>query len=231
LYEKESRLADDARKRLETIREATELGMGYSIAMRDLEIRGAGELLGHKQSGHIAAVGFDLYTRLLARAVEEMRAVREGKAPPPLPISSVAIDLPLAAYLPTDYVADDTLRLQLYRRLGGLASNDAIAEIEQELQDRFGPLPEPTQNLMFQLRIKVLAQKAGASSVNLEAGQLVIKSDRLEDTDRIGLQQRLGEMARVARRMVIILQYSQRDWQKLLVTVLEKMATDASGSG
>jgi transcription-repair coupling factor (superfamily II helicase) len=231
LYEKESRLADDARKRLETIREATELGMGYSIAMRDLEIRGAGELLGHKQSGHIAAVGFDLYTRLLARAVEEMRAVREGKAPPPLPISSVTIDLPLAAYLPTDYVADDTLRLQLYRRLGGLASNDAIAEIEQELQDRFGPLPEPTQNLMFQLRIKVLAQKAGASSVNLEAGQLVIKSDRLEDTDRIGLQQRLGEMARVARRMVIILQYSQRDWQKLLVTVLEKMATDASGGG
>ncbi len=225
LYDREGRLTDDARKRLETIREATELGMGYSIAMRDLEIRGAGELLGHRQSGHIAAVGFDLYTRLLSRAVEEMRAVREGKAPPPPPISSVTIDLPLAAYLPTDYVADDTLRLQLYRRLGGLASNDAIAEIEQELQDRFGPLPEPTQALMFQLRVKVLAQKAGASSITLEGGQMVIKSDRLQDADRIGLQQRLGEMARVARRMVIIPQYNQRDWQKLLVMVLEKMAS------
>jgi transcription-repair coupling factor (superfamily II helicase) len=229
LYDKESRLTEDARRRLETIREATELGMGYSIAMRDLEIRGAGELLGHRQSGHIAAVGFDLYTRLLARAVEETRAEREGQAPPPLPISSVTIDLPLAAYLPTDYVADETLRLQLYRRLGGLASNLAIAEMEQELQDRFGPLPEPTQNLMFQLRIKVLAQQAGVSSIGVEAGQIVLKADRLEDADRIGLQQRLGEVARVARRQVILPRYNERDWQTLLVKVLEKMATDAEG--
>jgi transcription-repair coupling factor (superfamily II helicase) len=160
LYDKTARLTEDARKRLETIREATELGMGYSIAMRDLEIRGAGELLGHRQSGHIAAVGFDLYTRLLSRSVEEMRAAREGRPLPPPPISSVTIDLPLPAYLPTDYVADDTLRLQLYRRLGGLGSNQAIEDIEQELQDRFGPLPEPARNLMFQLRIKVMAQKA-----------------------------------------------------------------------
>jgi transcription-repair coupling factor (superfamily II helicase) len=224
LYDKESRLTEDARRRLETIREATELGMGYSIAMRDLEIRGAGELLGHRQSGHIAAVGFDLYTRLLARAVEETRAVRQGQAPPPLPISSVTIDLPLAAYLPTDYVADETLRLQLYRRLGGLATNQAIAEMEQELQDRFGPLPEPTRNLMFQLRIKVLAQQASVSSIGVEAGQIVLKSDRLEDADRIGLQQRLGEVARVARRQVILPNYSQRDWQTLLAKALEKMA-------
>jgi transcription-repair coupling factor (superfamily II helicase) len=224
LYDKESHLTEDARKRLETIREASELGMGYSIAMRDLEIRGAGELLGHRQSGHIAAVGFDLYTRLLARAVEELRAVREGKAPPPPPISSVTIDLPLPAYLPVDYVADDTLRLQLYRRLGGLASMQAIAEMEQELQDRFGPLPEPSQNLMYQLRVKVLAQRASATSVNAEGGQLIIKSDGLEEVDRIGLQQRLGEDVRVARRMVILPRYNEREWQTLLVKVLEKMA-------
>jgi len=224
LYDRESRLTDDARKRLETIREASELGMGYSIAMRDLEIRGAGELLGHRQSGHIAAVGFDLYTRLLARSVEEMRAVREGQAPPPPPISGITIDLPLPAYLPTDYVADETLRLQLYRRLGGLASNQAIAEIEQELQDRFGPLPQPAQNLMFQLRIKVLAQQANAESISAEAGQLVIKSERLEGMDRIGLQRRLGDAARVTRRMAILPRYNEREWQPLLVQVLEKMA-------
>ena len=224
LYDRESRLTDDARKRLETIREASELGMGYSIAMRDLEIRGAGELLGHRQSGHIAAVGFDLYTRLLARLVEEMRAVREGQAPPPPPISGITIDLPLPAYLPTDYVADETLRLQLYRRLGGLASNQAIAEIEQELQDRFGPLPQPAQNLMFQLRIKVLAQQANAESISAEAGQLVIKSERLEGMDRIGLQRRLGDAARVTRRMAILPRYNEREWQPLLVQVLEKMA-------
>jgi transcription-repair coupling factor (superfamily II helicase) len=224
LHDKHARLTDDARKRLETIREATELGMGYSIAMRDLEIRGAGELLGHRQSGQIAAVGFDLYTRLLARSVEEMRAVREGRPLPPPPISSVTIDLPLAAYLPTDYVADDTLRLQLYRRLGNLPTNRAIEEMEQELQDRFGPPPEPTQNLMFQLRIKVLAQKAGVTSITLEGGQMMIKSDKLEDADRIGLQQRLGDAVRVTRKQVIIPQYTLREWQKLLVVVLEKMA-------
>jgi len=94
--------------------------MGYSIAMRDLEIRGAGELLGHRQSGHIAAVGFDLYTRPALPVIEEMRRCARGKPLPPPPISSVTIDLPLPAYLPTDYVADDTLRLQLYRRPGGL---------------------------------------------------------------------------------------------------------------
>ena len=226
LVDKASRLTDDARKRLETIREATELGMGYSIAMRDLEIRGAGELLGHRQSGHIAAIGFDLYTRLLSRAVEETRAVREGKALPPPPISSVTIDLPLAAYLPTDYVSDDTLRLQLYRRLGRLATNAVIAEMEQELQDRFGPLPEPAHNLMFQLRIKVMAQKAGVSSINLEGGQMMVKSDRLEDVDRIGLQQRLGDVVRVARKQIILPQYNQRDWQKIVVQVLEKMAVE-----
>jgi len=224
LYEKQSHLTEDARKRLETIREASELGMGYSIAMRDLEIRGAGELLGHRQSGHIAAIGFDLYTRLLARAVKEQKAVREGTAPPPLPISSVTIDLPIPAYLPTDYVADSTLRLQLYRRLGGLASNQAIAEMEQELQDRFGPLPQPAQNLIFQLRIKVLAQQAGVESVSAEAGQLTVKSERLENVDRIGLQRRLGEAARVTRRQVFLPRYNERDWQTLLATVLEKMA-------
>jgi transcription-repair coupling factor (superfamily II helicase) len=100
----------------------------------------------------------------------------------------------------------------------------AIAEMEQELQDRFGPLPEPSQNLMYQLRVKVLAQRASATSVNAEGGQLIIKSDGLEEVDRIGLQQRLGEDVRVARRMVILPRYNERDWQTLLVKVLEKMA-------
>jgi len=224
LYDKESRLTEEARQRLETIREASELGMGYSIAMRDLEIRGAGELLGHRQSGHIAAVGFDLYTRLLARAVEEMRAARQGQPPPPPPISGITIDLPIPAYLPTDYVEDDTLRLQLYRRLGNLPTMQAIAEVEREFQDRFGLLPEPAQNLMYQLRIKVLAQQAGASSVTAEGGQIVIRSNRLAEVDRIGLQQRLGKAVIVARQQVILPQYNQREWRTLLVRVLEKMA-------
>jgi len=121
-------------------------------------------------------------------------------------------------------VEDDTLRLQLYRRLGNLPTMQAIAEVEREFQDRFGLLPEPAQNLMYQLRIKVLAQQAGASSVTAEGGQIVIRSNRLAEVDRIGLQQRLGKAVIVARQQVILPQYNQREWRTLLVRVLEKMA-------
>jgi len=116
------------------------------------------------------------------------------------------------------------LRLQLYRRLGNLTTDAAIAQVEQELLDRFGPLPEVARNLMFQLRIKVLAQKAGIESISAEGGQLILRSERLGDVDRIGLQQRLGDAARVARKMVILPNYNQRNWQTLLVKLLEKIA-------
>ncbi|HIC94319.1 MAG TPA: transcription-repair coupling factor, partial [Anaerolineae bacterium] len=119
LYDRHRRLTEAARRRLQTILEASELGAGFSIAMRDLEIRGAGDLLGTRQHGHIAAVGFDLYCKLLAQAVQKLKEGAEGKIPsvPSAPLApSVSIDLPLAAFIPEDYVADPTLRLRLYRR-------------------------------------------------------------------------------------------------------------------
>jgi transcription-repair coupling factor (superfamily II helicase) len=224
LYEKESRLTDEARQRLETIREASELGAGFSIAMRDLEIRGAGDLLGTRQHGHIAAVGFDLYTRLLARAVEEVRAKRLGTPPPPLPISGVVIDLPLAAFLPADYVADETLRLQLYRRVASLASLEQITEIERELTDRFGALPTPAADLMFQLRLKVLAQQAKIETIGLDSGQIALRGSWLETANHIELRQRLGTLAAVSRRQINIPYLGRRDWRHALVTVLERLA-------
>ena len=131
-------ISADARARLETIDEHTDLGAGYSIAMRDMEIRGAGELLGGSQSGHISAVGFDLYTRMLAQAVKSRKAARRGeKLPVELPEGTL-IDVPLAAYIPADYVPDSALRLRLYRRM---AVADSLAEIDDlaaELADRFG---------------------------------------------------------------------------------------------
>lgn len=141
LYDKVSGMTEEARRRLEAIREANDLGMGYSIAMRDLEIRGAGDLLGMRQSGHISAVGFDLYTKLLQRAVGELRSIRDGTAPPPMALSGVNIDLPLEAYIPSDYVGAEGLRLQLYRRMGNITSAIDIDALAQELADRFGPLP------------------------------------------------------------------------------------------
>jgi transcription-repair coupling factor (superfamily II helicase) len=209
LTPKNYELGESARKRLEAIAEASELGSGFRIAMRDLEIRGAGELLGARQHGHIAAVGFDLYCRLLAQAVRETK----GEAPELVtseealayitPLSEgVQINLPLAAYLPDDYVSEESLRLQLYRRLAGLLTGEEIKVMAQELEDRFGELQEPVANLLYQLRLKVLALESGVQAISVDSGQIVIKAEGLEDLDRAGLQRRLGSQIRVSRRQI-----------------------------
>ena len=221
LYDKVSGMTEDARRRLEAIREASELGMGYSVAMRDLEIRGAGDLLGMRQSGQISAVGVDLYTKLLQRAVSELRAMRDGTAPPPAPLTGVNLDLPLRAYIPEDYIDNDSLRLQMYRRMGNIASLHEIDELSQELADRFGPLPKPIENLMFQLHLKVLAAQANVSAIvrDRERNQLVIRSEALEHVDRVGLQRRLGDLASVQRREIHV--PMKEGWQVELMKVLE----------
>jgi transcription-repair coupling factor (superfamily II helicase) len=217
----------EARERLETIREASELGAGYSIAMRDLELRGAGEILGTRQSGHIAAIGFDLYTRLLSRAVEELRARREGRSPPPEPLSSIRLDLPLPVGLPPDYVSDTHLRLRLYRRLANLGDLDQIREMEVELEDRFGSLPELARNLMLQLRFKVLAREAGVQSILVESDHLVLRADWLEKAGRVQIRVRLGDLAYIGRRE---LRFPLGEgWQERLQAVLAALRRERSG--
>ncbi|MFN2228090.1 MAG: transcription-repair coupling factor, partial [Anaerolineae bacterium] len=235
MHPQASSLSETARQRLQTIGEATELGAGFRIAMRDLEIRGAGELLGSRQHGHIAAVGFDLYTRLLARAVQETRSQRrvagddggealplEEAAPYLMPLEqSVQINLPLAAYLPDDYILDATLRLQLYRRLAGVAEQEDIGELSAEMEDRFGPLPQEAQNLFYQLQLKLLALAAGARALVTEEGQVVIRADSLEDVDREWLQRRLGDRGRVSRRAVWLAMDEDERWRTHLVAALQ----------
>jgi len=180
----------EGQQRLEVIAENTQLGAGYSIAMRDLEIRGAGDLLGTRQSGHIQAVGFHLYTRLLADAVRQIRRIElsrgdgkdvVGKVEVTLsslsqPISMpVNVDLPLAVGIPADYIADQDLRLRLYRRIADLRDETEIDALASEFRDRFGQLPEMTQNLFYQMRVKLRAEKAGLSSINWESGQIVLR--------------------------------------------------------
>jgi transcription-repair coupling factor (superfamily II helicase) len=171
----------EAYQRLETLAEQTELGAGYAIAMRDLEIRGAGEILGTRQSGHIAAIGFHLYTRLLAQAVRRLRAERDGLTPemeglPP------TVDLPLAAALPEEYVPDRDLRLRLYRRMAEIGSEQELDSLRKELEDRFGAMPVAAENLIYQLRVKILAQQARVDSVAMEGGTLVFGISLEEDT-------------------------------------------------
>jgi transcription-repair coupling factor (superfamily II helicase) len=182
----------EGQQRLEVIAENTQLGAGYSIAMRDLEIRGAGELLGTRQHGHIQAVGFHLYTRLLADAVRQIRRIEvskgngqqiaeKGMGALPLstfqqPISMpVNVDLPLAVGIPADYIADQDLRLRLYRRIADLRDETEIDALANEFNDRFGKLPEMVENLFYQMRVKLRAEKAGFASVGWETGQIVLR--------------------------------------------------------
>ncbi len=253
LVDKYKTLTEEARRRLDALEEASELGAGFRIAMHDLEIRGAGELLGARQHGHIVAVGFDLYTRLLAQAVRSARrsgrdagtsgiadsdsaampegaghavrnsqsAIRNRLDDPLAP--TVTLDLNLPARIPEDYVPETGLRLQLYRRLAGLTTLEAVDEISQEFSDRFGPVPEEVQNLLYVVRVKVLAVNAGVEAIALEEGQLLIKSAGLETMDRAALQKKLqasGIPARVARRAIWLELREGDAWRDDLVKTL-----------
>ncbi|MBA3876390.1 MAG: transcription-repair coupling factor, partial [Anaerolinea sp.] len=174
LYRRRERMSEDARKRLQAIFNASELGAGFQIALSDLEIRGAGNILGGEQSGHMAAVGFDLYSRMLAEAVEEGKAAREGRVAVIEPPSAV-IDLPLEAHLPDDYVPDEAQKLELYRRLARARTPGHIAAFRQEVTDRFGPMPPPVLRLVEVADLRLAAEAAGVSSISREDGQLVVR--------------------------------------------------------
>jgi len=178
----------EGQQRLEVIAENTQLGAGYSIAMRDLEIRGAGELLGTRQHGFIQSVGFHLYTRMLADSVRRLRRIASdvlkidsGKLEGALstfnlPLSiPVNVDLPLAVGIPASYISDQDLRLRLYRRIADLRDETELDALGSEFRDRFGQLPEMVQNLFYQIRVKLRAEKIGLSSVSWESGQVLLK--------------------------------------------------------
>ena len=227
LYDKEKNLTPTSEKRLKTIFEATELGAGFGIAMKDLEIRGAGNLLGVKQSGHLNAVGFSLYCRLLAEAVEEQRAKRAGYTEkltkkPPLP--PPAIDLPLKAHIPEEYIPDLNIRLSLYQRLAKLERVEQVEAIGQEFSDRFGVLPVEVQNLLYALRIKIRAARAGIESITTEDRQIVLRrfdgmhfeQKQMEPQLRDGIKLGLNQLRLNLRRL-------GKDWQKVLEEVVSKV--------
>lgn len=178
LYEKGKRLTPVGEKRLRTIFEATELGAGFGIAMKDLEIRGAGSLLGVRQSGHISAVGFNLYTQLLAQAVDELKAKRAGKSPAEIAVSHLpqpCIELPLRSHIPEEYVADLEIRIALYQKLTRVNRLEEIKTLEQEFADRFGEPPPEVKNLLYAVKVKVLAAKSGIESISTQESELVIR--------------------------------------------------------
>ncbi len=223
LYEKGKMLTPTAEKRLKTIFEATELGAGFNIALKDLEIRGAGTLLGVRQSGFISAVGFSLYTRLLAEAVESQRTKKAGK--PEIkksPLPPPTIDLPLKALIPEDYVADVETRLSLYQKLARVDKMEQIEGLAQEFGDRFGKLPVEVKNLLYALRIKLLAARAGVESVSTEDGQIIIRLFEGMQLDREKLEPLLGEGVTTGKRQVSIRYKGVEGWRGVLEGILSR---------
>ncbi len=174
LYPPHVPLTETAYDRLATIAQNNELGAGMSVALKDLEIRGAGNVLGVEQSGHVAGVGFDLYVRLVGEAVEAYQAAADGEtvttAEEP---KDVRIDLPVDAHLPPDYIASDRLRLEGYRRLAAAASDSEIAAVVDELIDRYGALPEPAQRLLAVARLRLLCRESGILEVSAASAATV----------------------------------------------------------
>jgi transcription-repair coupling factor (superfamily II helicase) len=168
LYPPERPLTETAYDRLATIAQHTELGAGMAVAMKDLEIRGAGNLLGGEQSGHIAGVGFDLYVRLVGEAVAEFRGDGTSEAD----ALDVKVDLPVDANLPVEYLPGERLRLEAYRSLASAATDDAVEAVREELVDRFGPVPPPVENLLAVARFKVLCRRYGVSEVALQGASI-----------------------------------------------------------
>jgi transcription-repair coupling factor (superfamily II helicase) len=166
----------------------TELGSGFAIAMRDLEIRGAGNLLGAEQSGHIAAVGFEMYLRLLEEAV----AAARGEVPEVRDERPVIVELPLDAYLPPAYVMDEIERVDLYRRASGTGSLVEVDDLAEELADRFGEPPEPALNLLGLSRVKILVREAGASAVTYRSGTLAVVGVSADPATQVHIGEETG---------------------------------------
>jgi transcription-repair coupling factor (superfamily II helicase) len=188
LYPPEAPLTETAHERLATIAQHTEMGAGMYVAMKDLEIRGAGNILGAEQSGHIAGVGFDLYVRMMAEAVQEQKAKLNGAAAEEAERPEVRVELPVNAHVPHDYVTSERLRLEAYKRIAAIGSDDDIVAIRDELKDRYGTPPQPVDNLLEVARFRVRARQAGLTDVTLQGQHIRFGPVTLKESQQVRLQ-------------------------------------------
>jgi len=227
----------EGQERLDVLAENTHLGAGYSIAMRDLEIRGAGELLGMRQSGHIVSVGFHLYTRMLSTAVKRLKNAMKSLATEqgiehPLHLDEnnplfeeelkepVTVELPLAIGLPSAYIPKQEMRLRIYRRIASMRDEEELIPLAMEFEDRFGPMPEMCKNLFFQMRIKLMADAVGIASVSVENNQVVLKYHNISDTITNRVLRDLSPIIRGGKNAYWCNIMKSEDWQKELIEIL-----------
>jgi len=189
----EAALSRDALKRLRAIQEFTELGSGFKLAIQDLEIRGAGNLLGHQQSGHIAAVGFEMYAQLIEKAFKQLRGeeIEEEVTP------EIRWNKP--AFIPDDYIENPHQRLSIYKRLSGVQSDGDVEDMRSELEDRYGPLPEPVSNLLEVLRVKPILGRMGVRAFDFDGKRVTLtfdKGSKVEPKRIVGLADRAPDRVR-----------------------------------
>ena len=218
LYPPKAPLSAEALERLEAIQEATELGAGFQVALRDMEIRGAGNILGAQQSGHIAAVGFDLYARMLAHAVEEIKAGRPIAEP-----EDVTLDIAVEAGIPEDYIAAEQVRLEIYRQIASAPNGRALRDLDAELTDRFGAIPEPVERLFDLVRLRQRATGLNLTSIVERDGDIVIRPIIGARLSQERLRRALGAGVRVtpnqARLTVAGLRADVDRWRAITVVL------------
>jgi transcription-repair coupling factor (superfamily II helicase) len=220
LHTKDERLTEDARKRLQAVFEASELGAGFKIAMHDLEIRGAGNILGAEQHGHVAAVGFELYTQMLEEAVNEQRG-----APRQADLPEIVVDLALSTAIPDEYVPSRQRKLELYRRIAELRSLEQLGSLRDELRDRYGPPPDPVRNLLYGVEVKLRAVAAGATEVRARGPELrlVLGAD-LTTERRIALVRAFPKVQAGQRQIRLSVLDTRGDWRDALTRMLDLVA-------
>ncbi len=238
-YRNTKDLTEQARKRLETIAEATELGAGYAIAMKDLEIRGAGNLLGTEQSGYISAVGFDLYCRLLAETVEELRRDRDhlpGKSKTADNSFETTISLPLPAYVPEEYMPDTNDRIEFYRSLAMAMTDSDIKKIEEELHDRFGNLPLEVDNLIYIAKLRRKANSIGIERINARSNEITLFFAKSTDMDinssvKHGFLRNNRNVFKFGFKQIKMdIEKAGKEWRDILILFIQNVAERFSGN-
>ena len=225
LYDPRRSLTEQADKRLDVISGLHELGQGFKIALRDLEIRGAGNLLGTEQHGAIAAVGFEMYLQMLQSAVAKLRTGSEETAVGDvLSTAEMNLDLPLDHFIPRSYIRDEKLRLGAYRQLAGAEDEEELDSLLRSLKDRYGTAPDQLDNLAYSLRVKLRGQRMGLRGVIAEGHDIVIRVDpeRFLDIEELG-RRMAGRIAVAPNR--IKMRRKGEGWQGDLLLLLDEMAT------
>jgi transcription-repair coupling factor (superfamily II helicase) len=210
-------LTEEAYERLKTIGEFTDLGSGFKIAMRDLEIRGAGNLLGQAQTGHIAAVGFDLYCQMVTEAVGELKG-----EPVPEPVD-ITIDVPVDANLPREYVARDDVRMEAYRRLAAVVSTEDVDDIRAEWEDRYGPPPPPAIALLDVARLRVECVRLGIRSITVQRGTARIAGLALKESQKVRLRRLAAKAVAKEEELVVPIGAPAAEVATAIVDLLQEL--------